>query len=128
MRKALVPTDGSAPARRAVRHIVELALLHPSIEAVLLHVQTGVGALEEQPGDNSVLRDGGEALAAADLHCTSVLATGPAAETITRVAREYGCDAIVMGTRGLSAFSSVWLGSVSSGVLHLSDLPVTLIR
>ena len=42
MRKALVPVDGSAAAHRAVRHIVSLASIYPSIEAVLLNVQPEV--------------------------------------------------------------------------------------
>jgi nucleotide-binding universal stress UspA family protein len=57
-----------------------------------------------------------------------VVEIGSPAETIAKVAREQGCDGIVMGTRGLGAVSSVLLGSVSSRVLHLSDLPVTLVK
>ncbi|HCZ15400.1 MAG TPA: universal stress protein, partial [Candidatus Accumulibacter sp.] len=38
------------------------------------------------------------------------------------------CDGIVMGSRGLGAVSSVLLGSVSSRVLEITDLPVTLVK
>ena len=141
MRKALVPVDGSAAAHRAVRHIAALARLYPSMEAVLLNVQPEVEdwkvrrvlrkeeveAIEESRGGD-VLQHDREVLNAAGVRFTPQVEIGPAAETIARVAREHGCDGIVMGTRGLGAVSSMMLGSVSSRVLHLSDLPVTLVK
>lgn len=141
MRKALVPVDGSAAAHRAVRHVVALASIHPSLEAVLLNVQPEVDtwsvrrvltkeeveAIEESHGGD-ILQADRQILRAAGIACTPIVEIGPPAETIARVARETGCDAIIMGTRGLGAVSSIVLGSVSSRVLHLSDLPVTLIK
>ena len=141
MRKALVAVDASAAAHRAVRHLVALASVHPLIEAVLLNVQPevdsrglhsieqreGVEAVEESRGGD-ILQKGCQVLKAAGVTFTPIIEIGPAAETIARVAREKGCDGIVMGTRGLGAVSSILLGSVSSHVLHLSELPVTLIK
>lgn len=40
---------------------------------------------------------------------------------IDRDARENGCDAIVMGTRGMSALGNLALGSVAAKVVHLVD-------
>jgi nucleotide-binding universal stress UspA family protein len=141
MRKALVPVDGSAAAHRAVRHIVSLASIYPSIEAVLLNVQPEVDewrvrrvlkkeeieAMEESRGGDTLQQDR-DVLKAAGVRFTPVVEIGPAAETIAKIARERGCDGIVMGTRGLGAVSSVLLGSVSSRVLQFSDLPVTLVK
>lgn len=53
---------------------------------------------------------------------------GPVAETIARIALEQNCDGIVMGTRGLGAVAGALLGSVASQVVHLSDVPVTLVK
>jgi nucleotide-binding universal stress UspA family protein len=53
---------------------------------------------------------------------------GDAAEAIAEAARSHGCDAIVMGTRGLGAITGWVLGSVARKVLHLTDLPVTLVK
>ena len=53
---------------------------------------------------------------------------GQIAETIVRIAREEQVDQIIMGTRGLSAIRGLLLGSVSTQVLHLADVPVTLIK
>ena len=141
MRKALVPVDGSAAAHRAVRHVVALAHIYPSIEAVLLNVQPDVDswevrrvltrneveALEESRGGDALQEDR-EVLEGAGIRFTPLVEIGPAAETIARIARVQGCDGIVMGTRGLGAVSSMMLGSVSSQVLHLSDLPITLVK
>ena len=43
-------------------------------------------------------------------------------------AKKQGFDQIVMGTRGLNRVSGLLLGSVATGVLHLVDIPVTLIK
>lgn len=141
MRKVLVPVDGSAVAHRAVRHVVALAHSCPSIEAVLLNVQAKIDdwsvrrvlteeeveAMEECRGGDT-LQQYREVLRAAGVRFTPLVEIGAAAETITRVAREQACDGIVMGSRGLGGVSSVLLGSVSSRVLELTDLPVTLIK
>ncbi|WP_291994784.1 universal stress protein [Candidatus Accumulibacter sp. ACC003] len=141
MHKVLVAVDGSAAANRAVRHIAALAKLYHSIEAVLLNVQpavddwevrrflTGseVAAMEETRGGD-VLQQSRDVLQTAGISCTPIVEIGPTAETIARVAREQNCDGIVMGSRGLGAVSSTILGSVSSRVLRLSELPITLVK
>jgi nucleotide-binding universal stress UspA family protein len=43
------------------------------------------------------------------------------------------CDQIIMGTRGLgaggvAAISGLLLGSIATKVLHLVDVPVTLVK
>ena len=51
-----------------------------------------------------------------------------ASPTINRVAREENVDHIVMGTRGLGGVSGVLLGSVTTQVLQLGDVPVTFVK
>ena len=50
------------------------------------------------------------------------------AEVICRYAKEKGCDQIFMGTRGLGSVSSLVLGSVATKVIHLSPVPVLLVK
>ena len=67
-------------------------------------------------------------------------AAGWAAEAATRrtvtnvwaavlaVARDHGAHTIVVGSRGLSGLKSAVMGSVSSGLLQHSEVPVLLVR
>jgi nucleotide-binding universal stress UspA family protein len=57
-----------------------------------------------------------------------VVIVGPAADAIVDYAQEHGVDLIVMSTRNRSALQRWLLGSVTDRVLHLSTVPVSLIR
>lgn len=141
MRKALVPVDGSSNSDRAVRHVVALAEINPALEVVLLNVQTPVDdwevrsflkkeeieAMEESRGGDA-LQSARALLDAAKVRYTPMVLIGSIAETIARTALEQNCDGIVMGTRGLGAAAGALLGSVTGQVVHLADVPVTLIK
>lgn len=53
---------------------------------------------------------------------------GPAAETIVECAQELRCDSILMGTHGAGFISGMVLGSVANKVIHLTEVPVTLVK
>jgi len=53
---------------------------------------------------------------------------GAYAETIVAGARELHCDSILMGTHGAGFVAGVLLGSVATKVIHLTDVPVTLVK
>ena len=56
------------------------------------------------------------------------ITVGDPAEMILRYGKENQCDLIVIGPRKLGAVSSLLLGSVASKVIHLSEIPVLLIK
>lgn len=56
------------------------------------------------------------------------IGVGDAADTIVKYAQEKGCSQIVMGSRGLGAVSGLILGSVATKVIHLTDIPVLLVK
>jgi nucleotide-binding universal stress UspA family protein len=64
----------------------------------------------------------------AGLEFEALFELGEPAQVIAQVAARLGCDAIVMGTRGLGTIRGMVLGSVSTKLLHLTELPVVLIR
>jgi nucleotide-binding universal stress UspA family protein len=68
-------------------------------------------------------------LDAAGADYESEVASGAAEHLILELAENYGCDAIVMGARGISASADEGgLGPVALAVLHASPLPVTIVR
>ena len=114
MLKALVAVDGSISSDHAVKHVIGLVQACPSMEILLLNVQEPIDdwqvrrflrpeeidAIGEAKGGDA-LKSARTMLDAANVRYTPSVLTGPVAETIARVAREQGCDNIVMGTRGL---------------------------
>ena len=49
------------------------------------------------------------------------------AKIVLETAKDKGVDLIVTGTRKLHGFSKLILGSVSSGIIAHSDIPVTVV-
>jgi nucleotide-binding universal stress UspA family protein len=138
----LVPIDGSEPAWRALDFAARLArgssggvvhalYVHPRIDVsgkVQIFVSEAhmreLAMKESQP----LIETAKEKLAALEVaHAVEIL-EGDAADVIARRAMELGCDAIVMGTRGMGRVASFVTGSVATKVLHLAAIPVTLIK
>jgi nucleotide-binding universal stress UspA family protein len=58
----------------------------------------------------------------------TLVRTGQPAVTIAQVARDEHVKHIVMGTRGLGRIQGLLLGSVAMQVVHLAEVPITLIK
>ncbi|GAB4451773.1 MAG: universal stress protein [Rhodocyclaceae bacterium] len=141
MLKALVPVDGSANSDRAVRHVIELVTGGSPLEILLLNVQEPIDSWEVKrfmPAEEieaMQIEKGGDALQsaralldAAGVAYTPQVLIGPIAETIARHSADQGCHKIIMGTRGMTALESLVLGSITMQVVHLSSVPVTLVK
>lgn len=137
--KILVPVDGSGTALRALdRAIRRVSGGGGEIRAlnVQLPIPASVGDFVGAGSVQGHYRDEGEkALGPARERLTGAGVThvvdmrvGAIAETIAADAAEQGCDEIVMGSRGLGGLTSVLLGSVADRVLHLSEVPVTIVK
>lgn len=139
--KILLPVDGSEGSLNAARHVAHIAAMVRDIEVHLLNVQPPgddwmvrrmikaeeLAALEKEWGE-AAIAPARSILEAAGVTCQSRMEQGEVAATIARLAQELGCDQIMMGTRGRSALGDLLLGSVAVKVLHLSSVPVTLIK
>ena len=82
------------------------------------HLEAGMNAL-------AAARD---ELAAAGLAPHPHVLIGDAASTITDFAESHGCSLILVGTHGHSGLAGTLLGSVAMKVVHLSKVPVLLVR
>jgi len=65
---------------------------------------------------------------AANVGFETLSRAGQPAEAIAQVARDKGIEHIVMGTRGLGGIQGLLLGSVAMKVIHLAQVPITLIK
>ncbi len=127
--KILTPVDGSPASLRAVDFALEMLSRNPGGSLVLLNVQNvgsvdpiGVAAMAPPDWFQDVAsRASDEALKGALGKCKE-------GKTISEVAREEGVGQIVMGTRGLGGIQGLLLGSVATQVIHLAEVPVTLIK
>lgn len=143
MLKWLVPVDGSESSVRAVSHMLsKLVWFKQPIEIHLLNVQhlmpygnrvtsvlghDTVAQYHHEEG-LAALQPTRAKLDAAGVKYVFHIGVGDAAETIVEYAKEKGCHQIVMGTRGLGSVSGMLLGSVATKVIHLSDIPVLLVK
>lgn len=139
--KLLVPLDGSVPSRRALDHALWIAARHSDALVILLNVQNaetlGFSDIMAKTGDEQALgaRESEGVFQEPVQLCRDhhvqydrLAEYGPVAETINRVAQETQADQIVMGTRGLGRLRGLLLGSVATEVVHLADIPVTLVK
>lgn len=140
MKRILVPVDGSEASLRALRFAAQRARESQG-EVHLLHVEPPTAAealrayavrpeLEKVREDagGRVLKAAADALAADSVRSTEHLQRGEPAHTIARFAAAHAIDEVVMGTRGMGALGSVFLGSVAQRVVHLAEMPVTLVK
>jgi nucleotide-binding universal stress UspA family protein len=133
-KKVLVAVDGS-PANRAAVDIAS-QLAKEGSELILINVimpiSGRVGAGEPSPEESSeVLTEGVAAIKAAGGAVAKEIQSyagvrGPAHEII-EAARNEGCDLIVTGHGGHSAWVGLALGSVSQRVLHHAPCPVLVV-
>ena len=140
MMKFLVPVDGSEGSERAVRFVISLYAHLAPIGVTLLHVEVrraiaGAAACEAAPAASAVdagmspLRAAKRLLDRAGIEHVSALwpHDGYMPGVIVDYAREIGCAAIVMGTRGLGSTGDV-LGSIARQVVAHAGVPVTLVK
>lgn len=140
MRKILIPCDGSSNALRAVRYAASITKGNSDIQLELLYVQDPVllkvhAALSAQEIErwqaeeaDRILEPAKKILESEGVPYQVSRRAGPFANEIARHVHEKQCDAIIMGTRGMSPLANAMIGSIATKVIHLVDVPVTLIK
>ncbi len=143
--KILLCTDGSDQALSAARLAADLAcrvnghvdlvhVLDPIIAAgpsgfiPEAGMSTEITLRYAQEGQEAVLRDVGQILEQAHVPYRSFAELGHPVDRIQQIAEQEKSDLIVIGSRGLSAWPALLLGSVSEGVAQHAPCPVLIVR
>ncbi|MEO7161130.1 MAG: universal stress protein [Polaromonas sp.] len=142
MLKVLIAVDGSEHADRAIEAVANMARSSLELEATLLCVSpepvfygSYTAATLQKIEDDQVIRQNVilakamERAKAAGLKVGEpARAYGVIANQIVGVAKERQFDQIAMGTRGMGAIGSMFLGSIAQRVIHQSPVPVLLVK
>jgi nucleotide-binding universal stress UspA family protein len=139
--KILVAIDGSDHAEKAFHHAMVLAQKFES-KVLVVHVMSppraggDMGqfpvqeairlAIEEEESIMSKFTS--IAQQEFGLQVQTVTARGSPADEILKTAGSSSADLIVMGSRGLTGFKELVLGSVSSAVVHRAKVPVLTVK
>lgn len=134
--RILLAADGSASSRKAADVAADIGKKYGA-EVLVFHVLerqiTELGTYDvEQPDEASdfvdeivrMLKDAG-------VSARGEVETAPNARVpraIVEAAKEQDAGLIVMGSRGLSEWEDLFLGSVTDRVLHLAECPVIIVR
>lgn len=135
--KILLAVDGSEHSRKAASVAGEIERAFGA-EVVVLHVreedeltwttdvvlETEEEASELIDGIVRELKDAGGSARGMVVRAPFARTAG----TILDVAKEEAAGLILMGTRGLSDWDRLLMGSVAHKVVHLADVPVLIVR
>jgi nucleotide-binding universal stress UspA family protein len=134
--RIVLAVDGSESAQRALPVAADIASKYGS-EVIAVHVleqQLGRGgpiAFETTEEATRVADDAARSLkdvgVSARAEARAALA-GRAAQEIMDVAASEDAGLIVMGSRGMSDWQGLLIGSVAHKVVHLSSVPVLIVR
>jgi nucleotide-binding universal stress UspA family protein len=143
MLRMLLPVDGSESSLRAVDFAARKKDWYKDpVEIHLINVQPplpfgsrvssviGHDTVEKYHREEAMkaLEPAMHRLDSAGVTHSQHICVGDPPELIAEYAQEKGCDQIIMGSRGLGKTASLLLGSVATKVIHLSDVPVLLVK
>ena len=130
-RRLLVATGGSPWSDMAVDHALKLAQDN-GLEVCILSVDTSRAAagdpLDDSSGAKDILANAEARAAAAGVTYEAHLAYGDITEAVLETASSRQCDAIVMGSRGMTGLKRLMIGSISNAVAAKSLLPVMIVK
>ena len=139
--KILIAIDGSDHAEKAFQHAMTLAQKFGS-SVLVVHVMSPPRAGGEmghfpvqealkvalETAEGLVSKFSSVAQHEFGLQVEAVTARGSVADEILKMADSNKADLIVMGSRGLTGFKELVLGSVSSAVVHRAKVPVLTVK
>jgi len=138
IQKILNPVDGSDHSIRSTKYAIELARLMDA-QLILLHCHARFPIVLAAPYYQQAINDinkASEALVKPFIEMLEqekakfnvLILEGSPGNQIPEVARIEKIDLIVMGSRGVTDFTGLFLGSVAHQVIHKSDCPVFITK
>ena len=137
----LIAVDGSEPSLKTIDYILaEATKRSPRPQLFLVNVQTPLSADIARFVDEKAIegfhREAGEKalsqakqkLDQAGLAYTSHIMIGDIAPTLVEYAQDKACQLIVMGAHGFGTVIGALMGSITTKVVHLSTLPVLIVK
>ena len=137
----LIAIDGSQPSLRALEYAIQDAATRKDAPHIyLVNVQPALSPNVTRFIDGKTVdafhRDNGaenlaaakERLGATGLSFSSHVMVGEAAPSLVKFAQDKGCSMIIIGTHGFGTMIGMVMGSVATKVVHLSSVPVLLIK
>ena len=141
--KMLLAVDGSKFSLDAVKCLIEHADWYrerPEVELLFVHppvpklpgMSKVVGKKQIQgyyaEEGEAALAEAKKLLERAAIRYRASVQVGQIAEAIVRHAERTRCDLIFIGTHGRTAAANMLIGSIATKVLHISAIPVLLVR
>lgn len=137
----LIAIDNSEPSLKAVDHVInEAANCQTKPQVFLVNVQAPLSSDITRFIEGKLVEDyhreaGDAALAAAKARLSSAgmaysahILIGETAPAIVDFAKDKGCSMIVMGAHGFGSVVGLFMGSIATKVVHLSHVPILLIK
>jgi nucleotide-binding universal stress UspA family protein len=137
-RRWLLAVDGSCDANRAAAYVARWAGVFRVERVDVLNAQPLASYRAFALNRNEILLEAGQRAMEATAVARSVLddariayelhtEIGEPADAVIAAARSGNASEIVIGSRGLGAFAHLVVGSVAYKVVHLAEIPVTIV-
>lgn len=141
--RILLAVDGSKYSLNAVQFLIDHGgwlRETPELDLVTVHLPVpklpGMGAavgkaqLDKyyQEESDSRLAAARKKLDAAGVSFEVHTLVGPVAESLAKHAKDKRCDLICIGTRGHTGLGGALVGSTATKVVHISEVPVLLVK
>ena len=137
MERIVVGFDGSEHARKALERAADIAsgatiavVSAANVQRLMRDPSGGIDPIDPADAEarQQALAEAREYLEGRGITGVFVEGTGNPADVIVQEAEENGADLIVVGTRGQSTPKRMFMGSVSTNVIHHAPCDVLVVR
>jgi nucleotide-binding universal stress UspA family protein len=137
MKRIVVGFDGSEQSHKALERAADLSngavvavVCSADVRRLMRDPAGGVSAIDpaDEEARSAALAEARAFLEGRGIEGAYVEGVGNPAEVIVQEAEDSGADLIVVGTRGLHATKRLFIGSVSTNVVHHAPCDVLVVR